>query len=393
MKQFLSSIDIYDKFSADEYRVRTVYGAILSFFLSMFGSILFFAQFIDFVIPDISRELLVNRNLTSNTDHVNISLSIAINQPCFFLTVGTLDSLGINKFYNSTIRFMRYDRQGYFKGLANTSQNMNINMSGKWKKQMRENNPNYQQNTNRCLPCYGIRREGECCNSCEELYLLHKLKKKEPHPEKWEQCSGIGLNYLEKNISNDEMCVIKGRLTVNKVPGNFNIAHGSRSIYNTYGSDIFMRSSISDEYPFINLSHSIEKLRFGPGFPLLAHPLDEKVNIAQKSENLKTYKYDLVCTLVFLIKDGEIIAKSFEYKELTSTFPVTPENKLVPGIFFYYQFTPYAVAVNLRSKPFSKFIGMTFGVLAGGYAITTLIDNFLYMAAGEKKQKIIAEDE
>ena len=154
-----------------------------------------------------------------------------------------------------------------------------------------------------------------------------------------------------------------------------------------------MRSTISDEYPFIDLSHVVERLRFGPGFPLLAHPLDDKITINQNTKDLKSYKYDLVCTLVFLIKDGEILAKSFEYNELATPIPVTPENKLVPGIFFYYQFTPYAVAVNLRSKSFSKFIGMTFGVLAGGFAITTLIDNFLYMAAGEKKQKIIAEDE
>lgn len=393
MKQFLSSIDIYDKFGADEYRVRTIYGAILSFFLSMFGSIIFFAQFVEFIIPDISRELMVNRNLTSNMEHVNISLSILINQPCYFLSIGNLDSLGINKFYNSTVRFIRYTKGGFYKGLANTSQNININMSGKWKKEMRQKNPNYQQNMNRCLPCYGIRKEGECCNSCEELYLLHVMKKKEPHPEEWEQCQGVDPKYLANDISLDEQCKIKGKLTVNKVPGNFNIVYGSKSIYNTYGSDIFMRSTISDEYPFIDLSHSVERLRFGPGFPMLARPLDDRIIITQNKQKPTSYKYDLVCTLVFLIKDGEILAKSFEYNELTTTFPVTPENKLVPGIFFYYQFTPYAVAVNLRSKSFSKFIGMTFGVLAGGFAITAMIDNFLYRAAGEKKQKIIAEDE
>ena len=130
MKQFLSSIDVYDKFSADEYRVRTVYGAILSFFLSMFGSILFFAQFVEFAIPDISRELMINRNLTSNMDRVNISISILINQPCHFLTIGNLDSLGINKFYNSTVRFIRYTKSGFYKGLADPLPNLNLNMSG-----------------------------------------------------------------------------------------------------------------------------------------------------------------------------------------------------------------------------------------------------------------------
>ncbi|KAK8892444.1 hypothetical protein M9Y10_029672 [Tritrichomonas musculus] len=393
MKQFLSSIDVYDKFSADEYRVRTVYGAILSFFLSMFGSILFFAQFVEFAIPDISRELMINRNLTSNMDRVNISISILINQPCHFLTIGNLDSLGINKFYNSTVRFIRYTKSGFYKGLADPLPNLNLNMSGKWKKEMKQNNPNYQQNISRCLPCYGIRKPGECCNTCEELYLLHIMKKKEPHPEEWEQCTGVDPKYLKDDISLDEQCKIKGKLTVNKVPGNFNIIYGSRSIYNTYGSGIFMRSTISDEYPFIDLSHSIERLRFGPGFPMMARPLDDRQIIIQKKQNLSSYKYDLVCTLVFLIRDGQILARTFEYNELTTNFPVTPENKLVPGIFFYYQFTPYAVVVNLRSKPISRFIGMTFGVLAGGFAITTLLDNFLYSIAGAKKQTPIAEDE
>lgn len=387
INKFLSSIDVYDKLSAEEYRVKTSSGGELSLLLSLVGSFLFFIQFFYFLSPDVTRELTINRNLTNNLDLVNISLSLAIKQPCYFLSIGNMDSLGINKFYNSTLRFIRVNKNGIRLGLANSTQILNLKLSGKNNKRISQ--PEY---LNTCHSCYGIRGDTECCNSCEELYLLHLKKNKVPHPEQWEQCKNVSLSHLH-SLSLDELCLIKGKLTVNKVPGNINIVYGSRSARNSYKSGIYMQTTAVDEFPSVDLSHAFERLRFGPNFLTISRPLDHSSVFKHEKGNLKSFKYDIVATPVVCIANDNLLGRTFEYNVMSTTLPVTPENKLVPGIYFYYQFAPFSITVNARSKSFSQFIGMTFGILAGAYAITSLIDSLLYKAVGAKETILKEEDE
>ncbi|OHT12514.1 hypothetical protein TRFO_17546 [Tritrichomonas foetus] len=356
MIDFLSSIDIYDKFSADEYRVRTIGGAILSLILSMFGSVLFFAQFIDFLIPDLSRDLTVNRTLTNNMELVNISLSLLVLFPCHFLKVGTSDSLGFSQTADNTITYRRISINNEFIDYVK------------------------QNNSDKCMPCYGARPEGKCCNSCEELVILHMMKNMTLNPDKWEQCKGVNIN----NISPYETCLLKGKLTVNKVPGSFHVAVGNTgSTRKTFTTKDF------EEFPHFNLSHYISRLRFGPKLPTMSTPL-ENIKMLQNHDILFSYSYNLICTPVIFVRDNIVITKTFEYTMMMSHVPVTTENRKPPGIFFNYQFTPYSITVNWRTKSLSKFIGSTFGVLAGGFALTTLFDSFLFLF--ESKQKVIPEE-
>jgi hypothetical protein len=153
-------------------------------------------------------------------------------------------------------------------------------------------------------------------------------------------------------------------LLVNKVPGLFTVRF-TRSLYN----------STSQSLHKFNLSHDLRRIRFGPKVAGTSTPL-EMIRVIQKSDEPLNYRYDLVCTPVLLVTRNIILARTFEYTPIgTSSLP-SPERP--PGIFFKYQFTPYAVTITVSMKSFGSLIAGTFGVLSGGFALTAVIDKYLY---------------
>jgi hypothetical protein len=189
--------------------------------------------------------------------------------------------------------------------------------------------------------------------------LLHKLKNIEATPEQWAQCQGV------KNLpSPNEHCLLKGKLLVNKVPGLFTIRF-TRSLYN----------STSQSFQKFNLSHVLARIRFGPKVAGTSTPL-EMTRVVQSSDDPLHYRYDLVCTPVLLVTRDGIVARTFEYTPIGSVSLASPEKP--PGLFFKYQFTPYTVTMTVSMKSFGSLIAGTFGLLSGAFAITALVDRFLY---------------
>jgi hypothetical protein len=339
--RFLESVDIFDKFSEVEYHVKTISGALLSLFLAFFGSILFVFQIAHFLTPDLSRNLGASRTTPGETTLVNISLTIHISFPCHFLHLDTRDTLGFSQLYANTVTLRRYASNGTLLGLAP------------------------YPNRSHCHPCFDARPTDECCNSCEELVLLYRLKNLTPSPENWPQCSP-----LPENLPNlDETCNLKGKLTVNKVRGLF-VVRFTRGLYNASGLRNF------------NLSHVLGRIRFGPKVPWTSMPL-EAIRVTQKTEEPLHYLYELVCTPVIFVRDGEIVERTYEYLPIVTTKSID-KTSLSPGLFFLYQFTPYTVTVSYRTKSLSALVSATFGILSGGFAITSFLDRFLYKVYHQK---------
>jgi hypothetical protein len=341
-RRFLESLDVFDKFSEVEYRVTTTSGAILSMALSFFGSFLFAVQVTSFLIPDLSRNLGAARTTPGETTIVNISLTILVSFPCHFLHLDTQDALGFSQLYANTVTLRRFSRNGTFLGYAP------------------------YPNRSACERCFGARPEGECCNSCEELVLLHRLKGLKAEPDKWPQCRNAGMNMPTM----EENCHLKGKLTVNRVPGVFAVRF-TRSLYN------------ASEFQNFNISHILGRIRFGPKLPWTSTPL-EAIRVIQKSEQPLHYFYDLMSTPVLFVRNEDVIERSYEYTTIATARKADPKIGRFPGLFFWYQFTPYTVTVRYRTKPLSSFISATFGVLSGGFAIMAFVDRFLYQRSSKK---------
>ncbi|KAK8853752.1 hypothetical protein M9Y10_016295 [Tritrichomonas musculus] len=359
MEKFLKSIDIFDKFQDDQFKVATRTSFLLSVFLSTFGCLFFIIKVIRFFIPNIHRDLELSSSLVNQEDFVNISISVLVNLPCYFLHLDAIDSLGFSQLdINSTANLRRINKMGQFIGIVNETLK------------------------HECHPCYGILPDNICCNSCEQLILMSTLKGMTPQPDKWIQCQGKfpGRNQNKKinapHVSLDEKCLIKGKISVNKVPGNFHIAPGKNDV--TSGGH---QHDLSFHFPNLDLSHNINLVRFGPFIPTVTNPL-QNVKVSQDPNRFMVYKYHLVVTPINYIHDGKLITRGYEYTALIMNREARRE---APGIFFHYSFTPYTITIVSKSRSFAQFITSTFGFLSGSFAMASMLDFVI-----DKKSRILS---
>lgn len=365
-------------------------------------------QFVEYMIPDFSRELATEQNVTNGMEHVNISLSLLVNFPCHFLHIDSIDSLGFSQLYANTVSRRRYTESGDFIGILDNVTNkranrkpLNIkklynNRTKDDKKLLKKNlnskhdlhatqfdevnEINEQNETNKCYKCYEVKDENECCNSCEEVVMLHMINGLKVETNKWEQCKNFSMDNFMK-----EKCLFQGKLTVNKVPGNFHIGIGeNKEKYGMHRHNL----NITD-LPFLNMTHVIGRIRFGLVLPTASLPL-KGFTITQKVNKTTAFEYSIICTPLVLMSNNEIIAKSFEYTGMLNNYVVDETlNDKMPGIYFNYRFTPYSVIINVKMEPAFRFITSTFCVLAGLFSIASLLDAFIFKKQTEKERNVV----
>ena len=331
---FLEFFDLFDKNNSEELKSHTTTGNVLSLIITILGTVLFLAEFMLYASPDIYRDLSVDPSFGNGQELVNISLSVLVDTPCYFLHLDTIDSLGYQDLYvNSTITFRRMTPTRQIIGISNLTMKDDYGS------------------------CYNLSDHLLYC-TCEQLKYLAQLNKVKEEPEKWEQCK----NKKDIKISMDEKCMIKGKLTVNKVRGNFHIAPGINVLNNPYGHSF---------NPMLNLklTHKIERIRFGPHIPRTSNPLS---NLNMKVDfpfGMLSYRYHCIVTPIKFVKDNQEVRRGYEYTVL----PLLSLSS--PMIFFDYTFTPYTIVVTLNRKSPLQFISSTFGVISGIFAIATLFDS------------------
>ena len=355
IEKFLQQIDIFDKFENTDLKITSRSSSILSIFLSTFGCIYIIIKFIRFFIPRIHRDLALNPSLTNTEDFVNISISILINLPCYFLHLDQVDSLGISQLnINSTANLRRVDKNNNFIGILNETLE------------------------HECFPCYGLLPQGSCCNSCDQLVLLSLLRGKEPKVNEWAQCNSRPQS---SHASIDEKCLVKGKISVNKLSGNFHIAPG-KNIIGEGGEHVH---DLSFQFPSFDLSHKINLIRFGQFIPYITNPLQDHA-VKQKPEEPTVYKYNLLVTPVNYVYNGKLMTKGYEYTSISlKAKSKNPQARLAPGIFFQYSFTPYTITLDVKSRSLAQFITSTAGFLSGSFAMAAMLDLFI-----EKRHRILS---
>ena len=121
-----------------------------------------------------------------------------------------------------------------------------------------------------CLTKCFLRR---CCNTCSSLKDAYDAKGWS-HSEilnHSEQCIRDNVNPFADAVKG-EGCRINGYMTVNKVAGNFHIAHGESIVRD--GRHI--HQFVPAEAHTFNISHTIHSISFGQPYPnMLPNPLDK----------------------------------------------------------------------------------------------------------------------
>jgi hypothetical protein len=168
--------------------------------------------------------------------------------------------------------------------------------------------------------------------------------------------------------SNDK-CLLKGKISVNKVRGGFHIAPGRNvRATSTHTHDVMRR------IPKFDLTHKIQKLRIGPKIPTVKYRL-EGTNYRMHRRVRSRSHYWLFVTEVIYKRNGRTVARSFEYTGLVKHYSMYGMLTMMPGIFFEHHFSPFSVIVNAETNSVVTFIASACGLLTGVYAVTSLTDH------------------
>lgn len=431
MSNFFQLLDVFDKSRDDNFKVQTKTGSLISIAFICFSFVVIGTEMFNFLHPKLYRDLNVDPSLTNNQDLINISINVIVDLPCFFLHLDVIDSLGLDQYYvRDTIKFKRL---ALLKPEENTevlpssiSSYKFLGIANKTAKDV-------------CFSCYdiaGFLQEGgeACCNSCEQLILLYKRFGKKPEPQNWDQCKA---GKYSRDVTFDEKCQVKGKITVNKVPGTFHIAPGINSPYLMKYRRGGHSHNLNFDFPSqgLGMTHQIINIRFGSKkIPKSSNPLSNILNGHPNVEknrnqkhllNLKTigknkakanskngsslilnkfihkakphkvpmiYRYDLTSTPAIYVektrKGNEIKAVGFDTSMITFQYPrtCTCQN---PGIFFSYIFTPYTVVITNDTKESGtiQIISTTLGFLAGAFVVALILDAALATIEEKRKNK------
>ena len=363
----LKSFDLFDKFSNEELTIHTKSGSILTFILFVISVFILNIELALYIKPKTFRDLSITPDGSTNDEIINLSINIIVNMPCFFLHLDAFDQLTTQFDIqpDSTVKIRRL-----------TSHNKLIGITQPPK-------------TNVCHSCYGIKPQGSCCNSCEEIYLLFLSNRKRPSPENWTQCQHFYKNKTDsENIipaSVDEKCQFKGKIRIHHIPGNFHIAPG-KNIPNPRGH----MHDVSTYFGRFDLTHEIYRLRFGSKIPQTSSPLN--FFRPKPVPNVRLfYSYNLFLTPVFYKRNNQVIRKGFEYTYRLSENIIRINSGQAPGIFFQYSFSPYAIIVTKVPRSFFLFLNSTLGLIAGAYSIAQLFDIFWRRSEMSSEKKSVSK--
>lgn len=338
-------LDLFDKVSDASLRESTIYGKTASIIFLCVTATCLAAQLNGFLHPEIYRDLVTDANMIDHQERINISISVLVSSPCYYLHLDVLDIMGYKDLnINSTVTFRRIDRNGKMIEVAK------------------------QTLDTECRPCYGLLPEGRCCRTCERLINLAKAQGKPIQMEKWEQCGSN--NITKKGVDRTEKCLVKGKVTINRINGNFHIAPGrnvKRRVRHTH--DVH---SVMDH---LCMNHTLQRIRFGPKIPTVRQPL-ENVKMVSNAGISTNWRHLLLATPVIYKRNDKIVEQhGWEYQSMSVHEPIQSVLSHTPGIFFDYSFSPYAVLVHARTPSLLIYMSTTAAIMSGMFAILTLVES------------------
>jgi hypothetical protein len=139
-----------------------------------------------------------------------------------------------------------------------------------------------------CGSCYGAGKEGECCNTCDEVRAAYKRKGWTlTHLKNIEQCVDEG----EVKEQADEGCNVHGKVALSTGGGNLHLAPGKGSEDEGTGFNLF--DLLLEMFQQWNVSHTVHKIRFGPEYPAAVYQLDGETRTITDTYGMYQYYFQV----------------------------------------------------------------------------------------------------
>ncbi|KAJ6844794.1 putative endoplasmic reticulum-Golgi intermediate compartment protein 3 [Iris pallida] len=205
------------------------------------------------------------------------------------------------------------------------------------------------------------------------LFLLTDDKDHEDTTQKkHEHGFGSDAEMMIKNVkqamADGEGCRVYGVLDVQRVAGNFHIS--------IHGLNIFVAQQIFGEAANVNVSHVIHDLSFGPKYPGIHNPLDGTSRILQGASGTFKYYIKIVPTEYRYLSKDVLPTNQFSVTEYF--VPLREVDRSWPAVFFLYDLSPITVTIREERRSFLHFITRLCAVLGGTFALTGMLDRWMY---------------
>ncbi|KAL4352660.1 hypothetical protein GQ457_06G034320 [Hibiscus cannabinus] len=204
----------------------------------------------------------------------------------------------------------------------------------------------------------------------------HGDGEKEHHDDAEKKLHALGFNQDAENmikkvkqaLDNGEGCRVYGVLDVQRVAGNFHIS--------VHGLNIYVAQMIFGGGAHVNVSHMIHDLSFGPKYPGLHNPLDGTVRILHETSGTFKYYIKIVPTEYRYISKEVLPTNQFSVSEYYS--PMKDFDRTWPAVYFLYDLSPITVTIKEERRSFLHFITRLCAVLGGTFALTGMLDRWMY---------------
>lgn len=390
IKDQLKSFDAHSAVGND-FRIRTGNGALLSAFTML--SIAYF----------VSLEYGYNLNKERvSTVHVNATTPVGLklefdidfpNIPCALLSVESEDPTGQPQslHIDRTHRIFKHrlEADGKRKGrrsrfeMGNTLNDhfLQTTFVEKAKEQEAGAGDDEVGDEELCGSCYGAGEDDECCNTCDDVQRAYKTKG-------WhvqdltliKQCKHSKKSEDEE----DEGCNIHGNVALDSGGGNFHIVP-NRDLENFgHEKEMNIMDFFKEAFESYNVTHTINKFRFGRSFPGQVYQLDGQTRLVEDPYAMYQYYLQVVPSTYTALKED--MKRPYNTKISTFQFSVTEHLRHIgprvgrgmPGVYFFYEVSPLHVEVSEVRRGWVHFFTSICAAIGGMFSVMSMLDKTIF---------------
>ena len=361
----LSSFDVYPK-TLQEFRERTLTGAVISLVCAVLIVLLAGIELADFLTVKKSEHLFVD---TSRGKPLQININITFPAlPCSVISLDTLDVSG-----NHVPDVMRHITKSPLDQHGGRLPQELPNTAGR---------PAAAAAARRLLAAgHGVSEEefedGRAAVQMLKTNLVGKpdalLSKllAELLPSVFEDKGAI--EDLRKHLG--EGCHIEGHLLVNKVAGHFHFA--------LQKADHHVLMTVFKRRDALNVSHLVHSISFGEPYPGMRNPLDGQHKVLNNGSGFFQYYIKVVPTIYEPLGAAPLHTNQYSYTEL---FRTTQELEKLPAVYFHYELSPIMARTSEERRAFSNLLTGLCAVVGGVFTVASMVDSSLH-ALGKRIKK------
>ena len=408
----LKAFDAYAR-PSEEFRVRTVSGAVISLVCSVVITVLVLGELRYYLAVQVRPEITLDRSLG---EQLNISFDVTFpHVGCAFLGVDTMDVSGNHQLdITHGVYKQRLSRDGAvlaepqrgavderpseneLKARAERERALAAGLEEPTEEEKKQEEARAKAKAGsegskeeaQCGDCFGAETEARrCCNTCEDVKSAYNAKGWLLNPDNVPQCvREMNTQEMQAQLRAQEGCRVYGFVTVDKVAGNFHIAPGESS-QGGY-QHVHSTSMVPDD---VNVTHTIHALSFGAAFPGQVNALDGHTEV-DRTGAMRTQYFVSVVPTTYAPRRGRATASSQFSATANSQHVDMAEARRrgagTPGLYVSYDMSPIAITYREHQRSFAHFLTNVCAIVGGVFTVTSLFDKVVYRGMHSLREKV-----